>query len=360
MNSMKKFHISVGQIDGDRDYQEDYLETDILDINSSLLILADGMGGYKGGEKASKTVVKSFKSAFDKSNPNIKDALHKALLKANEALKKEKIKAPDLEQMGTTLIAVYMHIDFIQWVSVGDSPLWLVSTRYDRRYHKPKIQRINKNHSIAGLLQLQLEHGEITKQEMESSPNKHMLTSAITGDEISLVDLSEKVSINRDDILVLASDGVETLQEKEILDIVLNSKSIETSAEEILESIKLKDRSEQDNSSIIVITNKEKKVDTQPILNKTISNTKESNKNKLILFVDNNYNLIHKILIFILVLLSFILLFIINHKYHIISKVSVKENKVNLYRSPKNTLEKIIVKQFIDKSTQKKKQEILS
>jgi len=323
---MKNFYISTGQIDGDRNYQEDYLETEKLDDNASLLILADGMGGYKGGERASKTVVRTFKSIFDKSNPNIKEALKDALYSANEALKEEKIKAPDLGQMGTTLIAVYIHVDFIQWISVGDSPLWLISKRYDKRYHKMKMKRINKNHSVAGLLQLQLEHGEITKEEMESSPNKHMLTSAITGDELTLVDSSDKVSMNKDDILILASDGVETLNEDKILDIVVNIENIETSAESILHSIESVQSPEQDNSSLIVITNKakEKKIFDNDLIIEEIQD--DTNQNLFGRFLDKHYNLLYIILVSIIIVLSIVLLFSMFNLENIFTENTVDSN----------------------------------
>lgn len=302
--SMISFHISTGQIDGDRNYQEDYLETDTINDTTSLLILADGMGGYEGGKLASTTVTRTFKSSFDKSNPDIKSALHKALMDANNALQREKDKNPNLSMMGTTFLAVYIHKDFIQWISVGDSPLWLISSRYDKRYNKQTIQRINKNHSIAGLLELQLQHGEITKEEMNASPNKHMLTSAVTGDELNTIDLSEKVKIYKGDILILASDGVETLRENEILNIVLDSSSIETSADMILDAIKSKNKSNQDNSSLIVIANKEYLSDTGNNKSTEGNYTISQKKNKKSTFLPNDtHDLINLILLLLIIML---------------------------------------------------------
>ena len=312
---MKNFYIGSGQIDGDRDYQEDYLETIIIDNNASLLVLADGMGGYEGGERASKTVVRTFIATFDKLNPNIKDALHKALMKANQALKEEKIKYPHLKQMGTTLLAVYIHVNYIQWISLGDSPLWLISSRYDKRYHKPAIKRINKNHSIAGLLQLQLEQGEITKEIMDLSPNKHVLTSAVIGEELEIIDLSEKLFINNDDIIILASDGIETISKNEILKIISNSVNTGISVKNILDAIKSKKSPEQDNSSIIIITNKEKESSlsknsmskTQPIVDNLITDKNKLKKSKLSIYIDNNYKMINMLLVFIIILLLILL-----------------------------------------------------
>jgi len=257
ISSMKNFNISTSQIKGGRDYQEDYFETKIIDDNTSLLILADGMGGYKGGGLASKTIVQSFKNAFDTKNKDIKEALNRALLVSNEALAEEKIKNPEFHSMGTTLIVLYINVNFIQWLSVGDSPLWLM--KKNKNY---KIERINQNHSIAGLLELQYRNKEITKEEMENSPNKHMITSAIMGERISSIDLSDKISIKSEDILILASDGVESLTTKEIENTIVHSKSVNTQADEILKKINSKNISHQDNATILIISTLSKKNNT--------------------------------------------------------------------------------------------------
>ena len=299
---MENFYITNHAIKGGRDYQEDYQRTLKIDDESYLLILADGMGGYKGGAKASQTVVHNFVSAFDKHNPNIKEALNNALNQANEALRLEKEKYPDLKNMGTTLIAVYININFIQWVSVGDSPLWLISKRYDTRLHKNYgIKRINKNHSIAGLLQLQFDHDEITREEMENSPNKHMLTSAITGDKLKSVDLSNPMKITKDDIIVLASDGVETLSKNELLNLVINNEDFETLATTILKEVTNKHSPDQDNSSILLITNRgeeSEKVEEVEVENPILeSSQKLSTLNTIDNFIEKNKNSIYALLI---------------------------------------------------------------
>ena len=290
---MEKFDIGNHQIQGDRDYQEDYFETLQITDDSCLLILADGMGGYEGGAVASQKIVKSFKNYFDKNNPNIKESLHKALNKANEDLKKEKLKNSNFSQMGATLVVLYINVDFVQWLSVGDSPLFLI--RKDKRFHQYKIQRINENHSIAGLLELQYKNGEISKSEMLESPNKHMLTSAITGDEIMSIDLSDKMNINEDDIFILASDGVETISYDEIKDVTIGSKDNSHAVRNILESVTYKKSSNQDNTTVMMISKIK--------INKTV----EDSENKIIkskpFYSKNTLKLIQLFLVFIIIVL---------------------------------------------------------
>ncbi len=308
MNYPKFFNIGLDQKAGTRDYQEDWLETFEFKDGSMLLILADGMGGYAGGEKASHIVVETFKDTFIKIKEqssifNIKETLHTSLIEANNALKEEKIRTPKFKKMGTTLIAVYMKEDVIQWVSVGDSPLWLISQRYEK-----VIKRVNQNHSIAGLLQLQYEHDEITIEERDTSPNRHMLTSAITGEELKSIDLSKPLKISKNDILILASDGVESLSEEEILDIVLsNSKDMMSATNKILDAIKAKNNKDQDNNTIIIITNKDSEQE------EPTNSNHQSIKDKIDELLNDNYNLVISILWAIIVLLSLVIYLIYNN-----------------------------------------------
>jgi len=336
------FNIGTLSIQGDRDYQDDYFETKKLDNKSSLLILADGMGGYAGGRVASETVVDSFNANFDKSNPNIKEALNNALIKANETLATEKKNQPKLNQMGTTLIAVYITQSFMQWVSVGDSPLWIL--RRDRRLHQYKIERINKNHSIAGLLELQYQHGEITKEERDTSPNRHMLTSAITGDELKSIDLSKRVSIEEGDIFILATDGVETLEESEIKEIVLKSKDNAEATKDILDAVVAKKSDNQDNSTIIVVSPKEVLKDVSNDIPNSMDNQTDKNPKPFysqILSLDKMMYLGY----FIVVILSFILINeLMDDSDNRVKKEKLKEDKQIVVQTPQKKIDTNISK----------------
>jgi len=245
------YDIGTHSIQGGRDYQDDYCATQEYPDGSILLLLADGMGGYAGGRIASETVIDAFKQKFDYKSDNIKTELENSLNVANRALaNKKEVEDKKYQQMGTTLIAVYMKNDYMQWVSVGDSPLFLI--RQDKDTNQYLINRVNKNHSIAGLLELQYKHGEITKEEMEDSPNKHMLTSAVTGDELRSIDLSDKFKLQANDTVILASDGVETLSNEEIKNITLNSKNALDASDRILKAVADKKVENQDNATVVV------------------------------------------------------------------------------------------------------------
>lgn len=241
-----KINVEVGQIQGKRDYQQDDLSFRNIVGGSKLVFLADGMGGYKGGEKASELVIKTFSKYPTESNDD-GDFLKKLLHKANQEITLYKEKNPEVSQMGTTLVAMLITNTTCQWISVGDSLLYHI--------RDDEIKRINANHSVAGLLNLQLAKGEITKEEADKNPNKHMLTSALTGGEISIIDLSKKIQIQPNDIFILASDGVETISKEDILRIIISSDGdMSLAVKRILGEVEKKEKPNQDNATIMIIT----------------------------------------------------------------------------------------------------------
>ena len=242
---MNIFDIGNDQTQGDRDYQQDKFTTVTLENGAFLAILADGMGGYKGGEIASKVVSDTFRKEF-KLIGTIEESLKETLLKANHNLQLKKDENQELNQMGTTLIVLYFNKESFRWISVGDSPLYILRDN--------TISRENKNHSISGLLELQYKKGEISKNELENNPNKHMLTSAITGEEIPQIDISKEYKFIDGVTIILASDGIETLSMQDVLNIVNSSDSNQKACEAIIKKIEKIDKKNQDNATLIIVS----------------------------------------------------------------------------------------------------------
>ena len=245
INNMMKIEIEAGQIQGKRNYQQDAYGYRDLSETAKIFILADGMGGYKGGEIASDLVVQTFmKESLIHVDSQV---LMNVVEEANAKIENYKVGHADVSQMGTTLIALAIENDHYQWISIGDSPLYRI---YDN-----KIERINQNHSVAGLLDLQVQQGEISQEKAQEDTNRHLLTSALTGEGISMIDQSESFKITPNEILLLASDGVETLSEKEILELMSNDKnSPKEKVQELLKSIEKKAKSHQDNATVVMLS----------------------------------------------------------------------------------------------------------
>jgi protein phosphatase len=245
--------ISVGmhQHQGKREYQQDSMSIKQFGSIGVLAILADGMGGYEGGEIASKLVSENFREFIIESE-DIAASLKKYLLKGNEAIKAYKKEHPEVKSMGTTAIAFFMSPKNCQWISVGDSPLYVIRNR-------KSISRINENHSVAGLLDLQVQKGEISQEEALSSGQRHMLTSAVSGDDIPQMDVSVPYSIKSNDIFILASDGIETISPDRIREIVLGhmpvitQQNAQNACEALINEVIAQDTPNQDNVTVIIL-----------------------------------------------------------------------------------------------------------
>src|SRR5262245_38136518 len=107
---------------GARPYQEDSWALHRLGDGSLLAVVADGMGGHAGGAVASKIAVDAFVQSVEQGG-----GLADGLQDANSAVGRQAAAKPGLAGMGATLVAVQVRGDEVRWISVGDSPLFLVS-----------------------------------------------------------------------------------------------------------------------------------------------------------------------------------------------------------------------------------------
>ena len=119
------------QIPGKREYQEDdygLLDGRDLGIDGSehtMLLVADGMGGHVGGATASGLLSKTFVEAYPQASGPIVDRLRDCLEAGNKAIADAIAENPELDSMGSTLVAAVVSSEGLNWISVGDSPLWL-------------------------------------------------------------------------------------------------------------------------------------------------------------------------------------------------------------------------------------------
>jgi len=146
------------------------------------------------------------------------------------------------------LIGAYIDKNGLQWISVGDSPLFL--------FRNGKLSRLNADHSMAPLISESLSQGKITKDEAQNHPNRHALRSAVMGDELPLIDApNSPIALFKGDVVILASDGLLTLSMKEIELIISRNLGgqAETLAQLLLSAVEAKKLPRQDNTSVQVI-----------------------------------------------------------------------------------------------------------
>ena len=244
---------------GARHYQEDMAAVHVLahtsataDARARLLVavLADGMGGHAGGDVASRIVCQDFLAGFDATPFDMAtpERLLSALGTCNAALADKVAAEPLLSGMGSTVIGALLGPDGIEWVSVGDSPLFL--------YRRGEVASLNADHSLAPELDRLASAGHMTRQAALSDPRRHMLRSALTGEEIEMIDLARQpVALYDGDYVILASDGVQTLDNEEIARVVAAYADAGPAAvaDALIRAVEALRMPHQDNATVVVV-----------------------------------------------------------------------------------------------------------
>jgi protein phosphatase len=213
-----------------------------------LFVVADGMGGHAGGALASGTACSTFLAAYGTSSGDVPARLDEALQLANQAIAAQVVENPSLNGMGCTLIGTTFSAPGIQWVSVGDSPLFLV--------RKGEIVLLNEDHSLAPEIDKLAAAGKMTWEAARADPRRHFLRSAVTGAEIDLIDRSRRpLALHADDVVILASDGIQTLQQPAILRVVEEHAAAgpDAVADGLLAAVAAAGDTYQDNATVVVV-----------------------------------------------------------------------------------------------------------
>lgn len=241
---------------GQRDRQEDALQAHFPQgAGLGYAVLADGMGGHAGGAEASGIVVQAvLEDLAERAGEPLLfelDAatiLREAALRANDALARAVRARPELRGMGATLVVPLVVGNRLYWISVGDSPLYLV--RGDR------MVRLNADHSVAGKVDRMAREGLISAEEAEAAEDRECLTSVLLGLPIPEIDLRETpVALIPGDIVIAASDGILFLDEGEIATLVhdLADRPAAEIASGILAALAALDDPDQDNVAVCVM-----------------------------------------------------------------------------------------------------------
>ncbi len=249
------FHSAWRQSRGARSYQEDTAVVwpgqvaEAADGGSQLLaVLADGMGGHTGGAIASRTVCDGFLKAYSGGNGPLPRRLVTALEASNDAVAREVASDPSLYGMGSTLVGATFGLDGVEWVSVGDSPLFL--------YRHGEIALLNEDHSLAPALDQLVAQGKLSAERARNDPRRHMLRSAITGEEVEMVDVSRRpLPLESGDFVILASDGIHTLEPAEIARVVAayGADGCDVLASALIRAVEQMRAPHQDNTTVIVV-----------------------------------------------------------------------------------------------------------
>ena len=228
-----------------RQINEDYYYISNDQDIAKVYILADGMGGYNGGEVASKlattTALKYILNNFEsvpKEKEDILNLVKSAIEYANMVVYEKANKEKDLEGMGTTLDVCLIYNNKAYIGHVGDSRIY--------RIRKEFIRKLTHDHSYVQKL---VKDGTITQEEANHHPKKNMLMKALGCTTFVEPDVTIKGFI-KDDIILMCSDGLTNMiEDKEIYEIVKREGTL--AAEKLVQ--KANENGGYDNITAIVI-----------------------------------------------------------------------------------------------------------
>ncbi len=251
-----RFDVASAICQGGRDYQEDAIATDFpFGADTGVAVLADGMGGHAAGDVASKIVVTEvfselkFQSAnFVRQEKEIPNFMAIAAANANSAVSDHVGDHPEVRGMGATLVSLVLVENRLFWMSIGDSPLYLLRAG--------KLSQLNEDHSMAPQIDFMAKQGLLDEEAAKNHPDRNCLTSVILGERVAKSDCPMKpFDIKVGDIIVVSSDGLQYLEETKIQKILhryRRRKSAEI-AGHLLEAIEALADPDQDNVSFAVI-----------------------------------------------------------------------------------------------------------
>ena len=173
-----------------------------------LAIVADGMGGYEGGQDASRLAVETIRQVYEGDfDGEPQHALVVGLETAHRNIQQYAEENPELLGMGTTCTALSIVGRQLCFAHVGDSRLYLLRGQ--------KLKRLTRDHSYVGRL---VENGVVRAEDAESHPQRHILTAALGSGQNVLPDVPDNpVFLEEGDTLILCTDGLWSLvSDKEI------------------------------------------------------------------------------------------------------------------------------------------------
>ena len=222
-----------------------YISTSLDEVQ--LYILADGMGGYNGGEIASSLAVETAKKyvennfkEIEKDRDSIIQLLGSSIEYANMVVYEKSKEKPELQGMGTTLAICLVYNNKVYIGHVGDSRIY--------RIRKQFIRKLTQDHSYVQKL---VKEGTITKEQAEHHPQKNMLMKALGCNAFVEPDVMVKGFL-KDDILIICSDGLSNLVDQQTM-YEMASKNMEQATKDLVKLAN--ERGGYDNITVVIVKN---------------------------------------------------------------------------------------------------------
>lgn len=233
---------TVTDIGQTRVVNQDYVYYSLTEVGClpNLFIVADGMGGHKAGDMASRYTVESYVSLVrDSSDKDPVSVINNTCFKVNQMLRKKAEESVDYEGMGTTLVVACISDNILKVANIGDSRLYIVND---------DITQITRDHSwVEEMISL----GEIKREQARTHEKKNIITRAIGGSDNVEPEMFS-VDLQDGDKILMCTDGLTNmLEDSEILNIIKNNSDIKEAAEILCRQAN--DNGGKDNISVMLI-----------------------------------------------------------------------------------------------------------
>lgn len=224
--------------------QDYYYSSSSLEL--PLFIVADGMGGHKAGEVASKMAVNVIAEVMSRNNDNgyeeedISNIIRKAIYEANDKILDKSLSSTDYNGMGTTVTMAYLTDDNIIIGHIGDSRAYIA--RGD------KFIQLTEDHSLVAEL---VKNGSISPEEALYHPQKNIITRAVGTNKYIDTDIVI-AQVMKNDIILLCTDGLTNMvDDMEIKNMIQDNDDMQNLCEGLIN--KANDLGGVDNITVIAI-----------------------------------------------------------------------------------------------------------
>jgi PPM family protein phosphatase len=238
-----KFTIFQNSLQGPRPYNQDRLAYS-YSKDALLLVVADGMGGYRNGELAAQLAVTTMTEAFQRlALPTLASPakfLIEHIQQIHDTIEQLAQTRDMLEAPRTTIVAAIVQRGMLYCAHVGDSRLY--------HFRDGHLLYRTEDHSIVQSL---YSKGMINKADMSTHPYRHKVYSCLGGDVQPKIELSDRQELAEGDTILLCTDGVWGAVPDEKIKRILNGVSISENVTELLNLAESVSQTEGDNMSAI-------------------------------------------------------------------------------------------------------------
>lgn len=228
----------------DRPDNEDFCGYYIEGPGSVIFAVADGVGGYEGGEVASRMAVEITLEAYRESPPawGVAKRLHRAVQRANIEIHNRALTVPELRRMATTLTAVAVANGVLSAAHVGDCRLYLI--------RRKRVSQISKDHTWVGE---RVRMGLMGAGQARNHPDRAVLNRCLGRELIVAVDRIS-MALQQGDRLVLCSDGLYNVLEERELDRTTSAVGAQTACRALIDAANARGTADNLTAAVFLMT----------------------------------------------------------------------------------------------------------